>query len=450
MTDIPRSSLARTAKLVGLPARARRSRRPRGREAGRGPSGRGRRGRAAGPHGRAAVRGARPAQGRGDEVRPGAVGHGGRDARGARRPVPRDAHQAAGVRPPDGRRPGARDPRPRARAALGQHEARRVRRRAGGRGVDRPGAQGRLARRPRGRRQDPVPRRGRGADVRPQPARPGRPRRRVLGARHRHQADHGRAQGADERGARLPPRGPQPAPLRERPSATTTTCSCPTCSSTRHHVHRHRVGRRHAAVPDHHLRARRRSATRPPRSTSSSSCGPRTGRGCSTPTRTRATSGSPTTAGSACSTSAPSTGSRTGCPPAIGRVLTEALAGDAAALEAGLRQRGLHPQGRRHRPRRRCSTTSRRSSSRCSTRSSPSTREWLRGAAAHAPGPAAPAVPRRAQAQPAAGVPADPPGLARRHRGAQPDRWHRAAARDDLRAPARHRRVTPAPAPALA
>ena len=40
-----------------------------------------------------------------------------------------------------------------------------------------------------------------------------------------------------------------------------------------------------------------------------------------------------------------------GLPPAMGRVLTEALAGEAQALEAGLRARGLHPQGRRHRPR---------------------------------------------------------------------------------------------------
>ena len=45
---------------------------------------------------RAAVRRPRRAQGRRDEVRPGAVGVRGRAARGAGRPVPRDAHQAAG------------------------------------------------------------------------------------------------------------------------------------------------------------------------------------------------------------------------------------------------------------------------------------------------------------------------------------------------------------------
>ena len=172
----------------------------------------------------------------------------------------------------------------------------------------------RLARRARGRREDPVPRGGRGPDVRPQPDLARRPDGRVVAAGHRRQADHGRAQGADERGARLPPRGPPPAALRRRPSATTTTCSCPTCSSTPTTCSSP-SGSTAPRCPGSSPRAPRRSATRPPRSTSSSCCAPRTGPGCCTPTRTRATSGSPTTGGSACSTSAPSTGSRTGCRP---------------------------------------------------------------------------------------------------------------------------------------
>ena len=361
-------------------------------------------------------------------------------------PVPGDAHQAAGVRPADGRRPGARDPRPRARAALGQHQARRVRRRAGGVGLDRPGAQGGLARRARGRREDPVPRGGRGPDVRPQPALPGRPDGRVVAARHRRQADHGRAQGADERGARLPPRGPPPAALRRPPSATTTTCSCPTCSSTPTTCSSpsgSTAPRCRGSSP----RAPRRSATRPPRSTSSSCCGPRTGPGCCTPTRTRATSGSPTTAGSACSTSAPSTGSPTGCRRPWAGCSPRRSPVRREALEAGLRDEGFIRKGVDIDPEAaaRLPHPARRAAARGGV-------HLLARVAARRrrpdPGPAAPAVPRRAQAQPAAGVPADPPGLARRHRGAQPDRRHRAAARDGLRAPARHRRVTAAAASA--
>ena len=252
VTDIPRGSLARTAKLVGLPLG----------HAGRAALGVGKR-----VGGRPAEAVAAELQARTAEqlfsvlgqLKGGAMKFGQalsvmeaampEELAGA---VPGDAHQAAGVRSPDGRRPGARDPRPRARAALGQHQARRVRRRAGRLGLDRPGAQGRLARRARGRRQDPVPRGGRGPDVRPQPALPVRPDGRVVAAGHRRQADHGRAQGADERGARLPPRGPPPAALRDgvprrrgRARARRARRLPPRA--------RHRVGRRHPAVPDHRL-----------------------------------------------------------------------------------------------------------------------------------------------------------------------------------------------------
>ena len=128
-----------------------------------------------------------------------------------------------------------------------------------------------------------------------------------------------------------------------------------------------------------------------------------------------------------------------GLPTSLGRVLTEALAGDAVALEAVLRDEGFIRKGvdidpealLAYRPRRRAAAP---------RGVHPDPRVAARGGR-HAAGPSPTAVPRRAQAQPAPGVPAHPPGLARRHRSAQPDRRHRAAARDGaLRPPARHRR----------
>ena len=252
-------------------------------------------------------------------------------------------------------------------AALGEHEARRVRRRAGRRGLDRPGAQGRLARRARGRGQDPVPRRRRGAAVRPQPARPRGPRGRVVGARHRRQADHGRAQGPDERGARLPPRGPQPAALRDglprrrrRPRARR--------AGRLHPRPRHRVGRRHAAsriITSGTQEERDEAATLYLEFLLRA----RTARACCTPTRTPATSASPTTAGSAVLDFGAVNRLPDGLPTSLGWVLTEALAGDAEALEAGLRRRASSARASTSTPRR-CSRTSAPSSSRCSTRSS--------------------------------------------------------------------------------
>ncbi len=135
-----------------------------------------------------------------------------------------------------------------------------------------------------------------------------------------------------------------------------------------------------------------------------------------------------------------------GLPPAMGRLLTEALAGKAEALEAGLREEGFIRKGVDIDARgpARLPGPARRAAAR--GRVHLLARVAARGGGPH-PGPAAAAVPRRAQAQPAPRVPADPPGLARRHRGAQPDRRHRAPARDDLRPPPRHRRGTAAPAP---
>ena len=127
----------------------------------------------AAPNRRAALRGARHAQGRGDEVRPGAERLRGRDPRGVRGAVPGGPDQAAERRAADARRRpctgcwpqqfgrGWRtqfrdfDDTAAAAASIGQVH------------------RGDLARRPRGRRQDPVPgRRGR-AEGRPGPARPG-------------------------------------------------------------------------------------------------------------------------------------------------------------------------------------------------------------------------------------------------------------------------------------
>ena len=132
-----------------------------------------------------------------------------------------------------------------------------------------------------------------------------------------------------------------------------------------------------------------------------------------------------------------------GLPPAMGRVLTEALAGEAHALEEGLRREGFIRKGVEIDPEALLAFLTPLVEPLLEEEFTFS-RELAARRRGEDPGPPPAAVPRRAQAQPAAGVPPDPPGLARRHRGAQPDRRHRAAARDGLRAPARHRRVTAA------
>ena len=68
------------------------------------------------------------------------------------------------------------------------------------------------------------------------------------------------------------------------------------------------------------------------------------------------------------------------------------------------------------------------------------TRAWLRGLFAAHQRPAAARSSRVGlQAQPAAGVPADPPGVARRHRRAVPDRGHRRRPGDGQRVDAARR-----------
>ena len=89
-----------------------------------------------------------------------------------------------------------------------------------------------------------------------------------------------------------------------------------------------------------------------------------------------------------------------GLPTSLGRVLTEALAGDAAALEAVLRQEGFIRKGIDDRPRgaARLPHPARRAAA--PRRVHPHPRVAARRGG-HVAGPAPPAVPRRAQAQPA-------------------------------------------------
>ena len=157
-------------------------------------------------HRRAALQDPGGPQGRRDEDGPGAVHHGVGAPRGAGRALPPAADQAPGLRSPDVGDQGAPRARLPARHRLAQ-AARRVRRRPRGRGVDRPGAQGPLGRRPPGRGQGAVPRRRRGADVRPPPAQPGGPHRGLDDPGHRHQAADHRAAGPGRRGAGLRARG---------------------------------------------------------------------------------------------------------------------------------------------------------------------------------------------------------------------------------------------------
>ena len=171
-----------------------------------------------------------------------------------------------------------------------------------------------------GRRQGAVPRRRRGADVRPQAARPDRPDHRAARPRRRPQAADRGDPGPGGRGARLPARGAGPEPLRRR---------LPRRPHDRHprgrRPRRHRAGHRVDGEPllawrRSSPRARRQSAT----TTASCSCGSssrvRSAPACCTPTRTRGTSGSCPArtagpAGSASSTSAPSPGSRSAASP---------------------------------------------------------------------------------------------------------------------------------------
>ena len=135
-----------------------------------------------------------------------------------------------------------------------------VRRHAGGLGQHRPGAQGGVVRRSRGRRQDPVPRRRRGAARRPedheadgQGVQAALPRRRCAGRRRR-------ADRAHRDGARLPARGRQPARLRQGLRGTPAFRG-PAHRGQRAQGRDRRMDRGHPDVADHPRAAHRSSAT---------------------------------------------------------------------------------------------------------------------------------------------------------------------------------------------
>ena len=124
-----------------------------------------------------------------------------------------------------------------------------------------------------------------------------------------------------------------------------------------------------------------------------------------------ATSGCTTTAGSSCSTTARSTGCRTGCPRRSGRCCGSPSTGDAEGVLDGLRAEGFVRPGVDLDAERLLDYLApilepvRAETFRFS-------RAWLRSQAVRVGRPALTGVQHRPAAQPAAGVPADPPGHA--------------------------------------
>ena len=193
-----------------------------------------------------------------------------------------------------------------------------------------------------------------------------------------------------------------------------------------------RVARRHAAVADHRRRHAPSERDRAGQLLAAAALlRPRSGPGCCTPTRTRATSGSSPTGGWASSTSARSARLPDGHPEPIGRLIR---------LGAGRqRRRGARPTCA---PRASCGRTSRSTpergarlpAARCWTRCASGpfhfTRAWMQEQAARIADPRSEASPARPAAQPAAGLPAHPPGDDRLDRRALPARCHGALPRD--------------------
>ena len=176
-----------------------------------------------------------------------------------RRAVPRSADQAAERCPAAAGRQGA----PGARRTAGHQVARAVqlvRRHPGGVGQHRPGAQGGVVRRPRGRGQDPVPRRRRGAARRPEDHAAHGQRAQAALARRRRAGRRRRADRAHRDGARLPAGGRQPARVRQGVRGR------PAFRGAAHRGQRAEGGdpgvdRRHPDVADHPRRAPPNSAT---------------------------------------------------------------------------------------------------------------------------------------------------------------------------------------------
>ena len=299
--------------------------------------------------------------------------------------LPRAPDRAAGLRAPDADRDRARG---RSSDDLGpdwRERARLARRRPDRGRLDRPGAPGPLARRPRGRRQGAVPRRRRGAAVRPAPARPAGPGIGPLvpGIDIKPLVAELQDRAAEELDYHLEAEAQRG--VRRGVRATTRTSSCPTSSPSARPCWSPSGWRPPARWPRSSPTAPRRSAT-----TTASCCvrflfdGPaRTGmlHADPHPGNFRILPG-PTAspAGSACSTSAPWPGCPSGgLPEAMGRLIRIAR---CRATSDALRRRaargGLHQGPHRGRRASCCSTTSRRSSSRPSEERFRFTRAWMR------------------------------------------------------------------------
>ena len=311
--------------------------------------------------------------------------------------LPRDADQAAGRRAADAGRDRAQGARRGARPALARRGSPSFDDTPGGGRLDRPGAPGGLARRPRRRRQDPVPRRRAGAAVRPQPAVadgaavsagwiPGidiKPLIDELKARVR-------------RGARLQPRGRLPAALRQafagdprfavpdvRAPAASTSSSAEWIDGTplsRDHRRRARPSERDAGA-ERYLEFLLAGPAR----AGLLHADPHPGNFRMLP------DGRLGVLDFGAVNRLPD-----GLPPAMGPLLDRGAAGDAAGvLERAARRRASSSPRSTSTPRR-CWTTSSRSSSRCCTDEFTFSRAWLRGLFGHVNDSAPAAVPGRA------------------------------------------------------
>ncbi len=159
----------------------------------------------------------------------------------------------------------------------------------GGRGQHRSGAPRGVAGRARGGRQAAVPRGRGGAALRPAAAVPDEPGDAAAGTRAGDQAADRGAARTDGGGARLPGRGGQPAHLRRRLRGRRAGRGAQGRGLGAAGAG-HRVDQRAQAVGRDPARAPRRSGTSPRDCSPSSTTPRRPGSGCCTPTRIRATS----------------------------------------------------------------------------------------------------------------------------------------------------------------
>ena len=213
--DRPASQGRRADGAPGRPAAGvRRAQRARARQAARRQARRGRDDRDPAAHRRAAVPHPGRAQGRRDEVRPGAVGARGGAARRGRRALPRPADPAPGLRAADADPDRARQPRarPRARTGASSWSGSTAARPPPRRSARCTGAAGTTAARSRSRCSTPAPATRCAPTCASSPGWPAPIGPLVPGRRHQ-AADRGAA-GPRRRRARLPPRGRGAARLR--------------------------------------------------------------------------------------------------------------------------------------------------------------------------------------------------------------------------------------------